>query len=219
VRIDEVVSYKVREHADNCTIGIGATLGQQHLEPLFELLRERREESHSKIGFCSEIVVIDFDGIEAATASYMKALVLPLLVGDTGAIRETVISPEDPRNGGFNIYPVVAGLSDDVREELDGVLRLRGVPCLEVLTWSSSDISSARLLGALDAILKNTYAMLLREQEATASDLHAKYVGERITTTGWNNRLADLYRLRLVTRHKMGRQWMYRPIVSEVNYG
>jgi len=213
-----MIRYSLHTYAPDCIHGFGASLGQQHVEPLLDLLCSRTFEQTNFTPVPSEIVLIDFEGIEAVTASYLKALILPILLGDQGAIKSK-FAREDIGKPETSIYPAVTGLSEDVREELQDVLELRGLPCLEALKWGEAGIQKARLLGILDPILKTTYTMLQRAQSASATQLHSSYPGEQITITGWNNRLADLHRLRLATRTKQGRQWIYEPISTEVIYG
>jgi hypothetical protein len=182
----------------------GATLGQEHLNKVLGALNRI-------VGDPGEIVVLDFEGTETATASYMKATVLALLrQGREGA------------EGGFLnlIFPVVANLSAEVAEELDQVLIANRLPCIEALTLSSTRVQRGRVRGVLDAALGETLAALVSEGAASATQLFETRRKEvPISVTGWNNRLAELHRFRLAWRRKHGRQWVYEPITEEVIRG
>jgi len=214
-----MIIYSIRDEDANCINAYTATLGQQHLEPLRDLLRRRFCEYDRHQMMPTEIVMVDFSGIESTTASYLKALVVPFLT-----YKEPTMSEKVGRIGGDpdyrqSIYPMVTGLNEEVREELEEVLKFRSLPCLEASRWCDDKVLSAHLLGGMDTILTTTFLLLVREKAASATDLHARYQDEHITITGWNNRLADLHRLRLATRTKQGRQWIYEPTTKEVIYG
>ncbi len=182
----------------------GATLGQAHLNEVYVALR-------GIVADPGEVVVLDFEGTETATASYMKATVLALLKqGD-----------HEPQIGFPQIvFPVVANLSAEVAEELDQVLIANRLPCIEALACSNMHVQRGRVRGVLDAALEETLAVLVSEGEASATQLHEKLRAEiPISVTGWNNRLAELHRARLAWRRKRGRQWVYEPIVEEVVRG
>jgi hypothetical protein len=190
----------------------GATQGHEHLRHLLPHLQRRQ----------GEIVVLDFTGIESATASYLKATilwliqcaVLPPSPGGRSSLYER--GPYDLRP--LDIYPVVAQLGEDVREELDAVLPGYRLPCLEAVRHSEHQISQGVLHGPLDAALADALDVLTASRGGTATFL-CERSGGAISVTGWNNRLAELHSLRLATRRKEGRQWVYEPIIAEVSRG
>jgi hypothetical protein len=190
----------------------GATLGQEHLGPL----RKRIQNG------AGEIVIVDFSGIESATASYLKATIVWLiqsarLVVGNGVNHGAARGHHDPIP--LSIYPVVAGLAADVREELDAVLPGFRLPCLETLKRSDQKIQTGLLHGPLDQALLDTLRALTECGSGTASSLHQRFPDRKISTTGWNNRLADLHMLRLAMRRKEGRQWLYESVAAEVKNG
>lgn len=214
-----MITYTIRKHYPNCVNAYGATLGQEHMEPLQEMIRQRLCGEGGRQVMPTETVLLDFSGIESTSASYLKALVLPLLT-----YREPTPSEKAGRSDSTfdlpqGIFPLVTGLTQEVREELEEVLRARSLPCLEALDWSQDRVCCAHLLGGMESVLVTTFLLLIREKAASATQLYCKYQGEQITITGWNNRLADLHRLRLATRRKEGRQWIYEPITAEVDNG
>lgn len=214
-----MVHYRIQEQDQKCRNAYGATLGQEHSEPLQELLRQRFCEQDDYLRLPTEKVIIDFDGIESTSASYLKALLVPLLNYEEPSMGDWINQPCQGVNYRHGVYPLVTGLDEEVRQELEEVLKFRNLPCLEAIHWTGDCVQQARLLGGIEPILLTTFLMLIRERAASATDLFSRYKSQCITVTGWNNRLADLYRLRLATRTKQGRQWIYEPITAEVIYG
>lgn len=207
--------YILRQQNPLVTQAIGATLGQDHLAPL---VRSLRSDPDLTVG-PGEIVVLDFSGLEAATSSYLKATILWLVeAGRLAAGGEQ--TPGEPRAPApLNVFPVVTGLSAEIREELNDVLLSRSMPCLEASHYDDISIQQARLLGFLDVEKLSTLEILVREHETTAPRLHEKYASTGIGATGWNNRLTALHRLRLARRTKQGRQWVYSSLAKEVMRG
>jgi len=115
----------------------------------------------------------------------------------------------------LNIFPMVTGLSSDVREELDELLLGRKLSALEIVELEGERVLKARLRGVREGMVADTLGILMRESEATASQLFERY-GGGINVTGWNNRLADVHRLRLARRRKEGRFWIYTPVAQEI---
>jgi hypothetical protein len=206
-----VLVHQLNPSAKSVPAAAGATLGQDHIRPL-------RERIHSSD---EEVVVLDFSGIESATASYLKATIIWLIQCGRSSTRirrnSAPYGAHDPIP--LAIYPAVIGLTNDVREELDAVLPGYRLPCLEVLRLSRGKILRAALHGPLDEALSDTLSALTQSGSGTASSLCELYPDRKIMTTGWNNRLADLHELRLATRKKEGRQWVYKPVAVEVRNG
>jgi len=190
----------------------GATLGQEHLKPLRKQIKNGDDN----------IVVLDFSRIESATASYLKATIIWLL--QSGKLGATAVRDQTRARGADDpvplaVYPAVTGLEAEVREELDAVLPSYRLPCLETLKHSDRKILKAALHGPLDEALRDTLFALTQCGSGTASSLCQRFTDRGISTTGWNNRLADLHALRLAMRRKEGRQWVYEPIAAEVRNG
>ncbi|HYI01900.1 hypothetical protein [Hyalangium sp.] len=189
----------------------GATLGQEHRKPLLDELEGHPELVTGK----GAIVVVDFAGIESVTASYIKATVLAF-------IRAGIhfVDPNEPSDlPPLNIFPVVTHLSSEIAEELGEVMSSSRHVCLEALQIDGGVVSKARLIGSPDLSVIDTLQSLVREGSATATQLFEKDQAKNITVNGWNNRLADLYRLRLACREKQGRQWLYIPVAKQVLHG
>jgi hypothetical protein len=154
------------------------------------------------------VLVLDFSDVESVTSSYVKASLIWLIRCGQRSVAADYFEP--PGDGATIVslpaYPVVAHISDEIREELEVVLASEELCCLEVSTEGEP-----KILGSLERTLRETFRRLVAEEEVTASELHQKF-GDGINVTGWNNRLADLHRLRLAWRRKEGRQWTYAPV-------
>lgn len=216
-----MIEYNISEHFSDVRHAWGATLGQQHFEPLFDILfREAARSGKENSPVIGELIVVNFNGIESCTASYLKATIVRLL--RSGQLAATGYSGDPDDSDGptpMDIYPMVANLTNEVAEELDEVFKRRGLPCLEAVEWCANNVTKAKLHGGLDRVLVSTLQMLIQQEAATASLLHEKYPAENINVTGWNNRLSDLHRVRLAKRTKQGRYWVYTPVVMEVING
>ena len=150
-----------------------------------------------------EPVFLDFEGVDVATASFL---------------RETVIAFRDRVRGRrSNLYPVVANAGPLIADELGVLVGTQG----DVLMLCSLDAKGAasghRLIGNLDPKQRVTLDLINRLGETDAAQLmreHGK--SEKITVqTAWNNRLAALANLGLVVELTRGRAKRYRPLFSE----
>lgn len=197
----------------------GATLGEEWLRPLVSSLVSEAEALNGSSG---EVILLDLTGIETATASFLKATIIQLLrAGQRAASGELpVAAPSVPALPAWNIFPCVVGLADDVREELVEVLASQRLVCLEVLAWDQTTLQKARLHGTIERTHWDTLASLISAVSGmTASQLYEGHREEGINQTAWNNRLSELFRLRLVRRVRQGRHWLYSSIAREVIRG
>lgn len=191
---------------------LGATAGQDLIRPVVDAIRAKgRGEATT--------VLIDLTSVEAANASFLKSTLLELLWRGR-VYAESEDAPSGPNRDGLNLYPVVHGVGPDVREELTTVLASERLPALESLVSEGDRIVRGRVLGRLDDALQTTLAALTIEGSSTAPLLCEKYPQRSaIKPTAWNNRLVELYRHRLVTRERAGRQWVYGTVVKELQDG
>lgn len=199
----------------------GASLAQADIRPVVARFSEFRQP---------ESVILDFAGIEAINASYARASVAWFLRCILASRRgsDSYAGNPDP----WAVRPVrigtffVTNLSDDVREEIDGLLRQPSfkLACYELLSppeESNGSLAEARLLGQLDEQLYQCLIRLYGEGgKSTASDLQAAYSEDGVQTTAWNNRLAALYERALISRTKDGRSWIYHTNTEDLkNHG
>lgn len=203
----------------------GATLGQEHRRPLVELLDRNLVRDG---GQSVAVVVLDFFGIESASASYIKATLVALAQAGERASREnpeSLAEPEPDALPPLPIYPMVAGLAPDVADEIDLVLRDTRGACFEALACTATGVARAAVRGPVEDGLRWTLELLARTRVVTATQLHEQFSYDRtgraraVTVTAWNNRLAELNRLRLAHRTRQGRQWLYHSLVGEIVNG
>ena len=145
----------------------------------------------------STTVILNFHGIEAATASYLKKFFSPLL-GDN----ETKLNSKA-------IFPVVTGLSDDLRDDLFSVFSDKGWVVCEAKI-DGKTLSFVRLLGKPETTTETTFHLLKANPKASATSMFESSSDKTVAQTAWNNRLTTLFRLRLAKRFKEGRVWLYQ---------
>ena len=184
---------RMRELVDSEVLA-GAMTGRKTLQALLE-----RIETDPR---SPETVYLDFEGIEVATASFLRECILEF--------RDTV------RRRWSNYYPVVANADDAIIEELSILLE----PQRDVLMRCELDDNDMprhpRLIGALEPKQQITFDLVRELGEADAGELMRTANGtENVGQTAWNNRLASLSRLGLLMEHSHGRAKRYRPLPLE----
>ena len=104
-----------------------------------------------------------------------------------------------------NLYPVIANAADEVRDELEELLRPRGDVLMTCVLDQMDRVSQPTLIGDLDPKQKVTFDLVRERGETDASELMREY-GERegVKQTAWNNRLAALAALGLVVELTQG---------------
>jgi hypothetical protein len=131
------------------------------------------------------VVVLDFSGIDYITASYFLGAFTWLW------------EPE--------LVLVIANASPEVREDIELALRAANLKAL------FGELSDQRLAAVqpfnLEGIEVETYNKVRTLGTATANDLHM--LDRTIQPNAWSNRLALLFRYRLLRRKSVGRQLAY----------
>ena len=215
-----MVVYPLAAQSPDCGgHAVGASLGEAHLRALAEQLRSRAILPGS-----GQLLILDYEGISTATASYLKATLLWLhLCGQLTRTNAAGAFPmvDSAHPAACELFPLAAHVSPEVAIEVDEVFGGRTLPCLVAQKWNhKAGVQSARLLGKLEPTVRRTLDLLLQAGRASAADLHRVHgAQEGINLTAWNNRLVELFRLRLCRRGKQGKHWMYEPIAREVTYG
>ena len=149
-----------------------------------QALRPLLEQSLSGAGE-QPVVVLDFSGIDYITASYFLGAFTWLWE------REVV--------------PLIANASPELREEVELALNAARLKALFGVL-NDGRLSDVRPFN-LEGIEAETYERVRSLGTATANDLHA--LDRRIQPNAWSNRLALLYRYRLLRRENVGRQLAY----------
>lgn len=186
----------------------GASSAQADMEPV---LRQLLESSGGDI-----VLAVDLTNVESVTASYLRGTALwGLLCGQAYAKQTPATGLADPwALRPLPIFPVLTGCSPEIAEEVHDFFAQRNLPILMITEGSPAEIEKAAILGKLDGFLLSTLQALCEIREGTAAQL-AEKSDERITVNGWSNRLADLFSLRLVTRQRSGKYWIYSPLAKK----
>jgi len=145
-------------------------------------------------------VALDWSGIDLATASYFGSAVLPI-------IRMTMI-------GDLDRYFVFVGVNQTSLDELKLVLEFNELVVLLGDLDRSGGVRNLRVLGKLESPYAETLTAIQEVESTSASALHKQQhrTGTRIGKTGWVNRLSHLYRLRLLKKHKVGRELVFETV-------
>jgi hypothetical protein len=145
-----------------------------------------------------ETVVLDWDGIEIATASYFGATLIALL--------RMAMAAELDR------YFIVTNLNKTCLDELKLVLEFQGLVVL-MGDWKGGQVRRVRVLGTLESPYAATLEAVQKLVCASATELHkGKDGGAIIGKTGWINRLSNLHRLRLIRKERVGREYKFHAL-------
>jgi hypothetical protein len=150
-------------------------------------------------------LVVDFDGITVATASYLREAVFNL---------KTFL-----RTANSKFYPVVANAKQTVMEELAVIADARGENLLVATISSDGKVENQRIIGQLDPKQASTFERVNSLGRTTAGDLNRMF-GEAdgvSAPTVWNNRLASLAAAGLILEYSQGRAKFYQPLFTEAS--
>jgi len=187
---------------------VGATLGQDCMAAA--------EAGWSSATDKDVALLLDLTGIKAVNASFLKATVYWALQCGEAEVEERQVTSSEPwAVRPLKLYPCITGCSREVADDVDEFFRGRGAPLLHVDQRDDEALIRGRVLGGLEPAIAATLPALVNAGEATAAELAGKS-REKITGNGWNNRLAELHRLRLATRRRHGKFWIYSPTAEHV---
>lgn len=144
---------------------------------------------------------LNFAGLDLVTSSFFREGIL--------AFRDYCV------NNRFNLYPIIANITQQSLDELDVALEVRGGDAIIVCRLEGGEVIDAQVVGPLEEKQMLTLQAVLKEREADAASLLEKHKeSEEIGITGWNNRLAALAAKGLLVEFKKGRGKLYRPVVE-----
>jgi len=192
-----VVHIHLSELEPRSDVLAGAGIGETHRDQIVSSIV--LAENHDPL------VVLDFERVQAVTASYLKPIV-------------PIFYTIDSIPAGRSPYPLYANLSASAEDDLHHFLVARAWPGI-VGDLKRGRIQFKKIIGALQATPNETLRRLSKIGSGTASDLMQSAPRTEVALTAWNNRLAELARLRLAKREKKGRFWIYQPIVEVTNNG
>jgi hypothetical protein len=188
IRIAKLKPFNPRLH--------GATIGDEHARQIREQIADRPETD--------DFVVMDFAGVEGASASYLKRLIHPFFA-----------NPGDSESLPNQVAPILTNVeSSDLLEELNDYLAGKGRAMI-VARLSATPPKFDQLLGRLDGAAAETFNELQKMKRSTAAELYERHREETTNQTAWNNRLAQLVEMRIARRSRMGRFWVYEPILQK----
>lgn len=146
-------------------------------------------------------LVVDFSGVEILDYSFSDEAL--------GKVGSRCVGGEFGER-----YLLVAGLTDELRENLESALRLREMPLAAIGggQWG--------IVGPMRAHLAEVVAILGQRGQATAREV-AGTLGIALNTA--SNRLMELHRLRVVRRSEAvlpggGKQFVYAPLLRPSDY-
>ena len=202
----------LKDCSPRSSVALGATLAEQHMTSAQAGISDGTLVPGS-------LVVLNFGGIQAVNASYIKGTALWLLTCGQLFVNnpDTTTVPRhqaDPRP--YDLYVCVTGLCDEVKVEFQEFLKPRGLPILFAQRLKGERIDQGVLLGSIDPALRFTMDAVTRQTRVTAPELHGDFPNEKITVTAWNNRLNNLHALRLVRRFRAGRAWEYESLTRKI---
>jgi hypothetical protein len=146
------------------------------------------------------VLLIDFDGVGAASASFL---------------RESVLAFRDYARGYQpEVFPVVANLNDEIREEFALLLRSRGEAILCCRVDDAGQIVDVQVLGALDSSLERTLDAIKERGAVSLAELRSLPDDAKAST--WSNRLASLIRQGFVVPSPNQKRRQYRFVLADV---
>lgn len=169
----------------------GATLGQKVFLSLLDDCKA--------VPLTPSVLIVDFAGIELATASFL---------------RESVFALKDHmRSRSSNWYPVFSNVIPEIEEEFAILTQARRDAVILCSYDDSGSITDKRLFGDLDPKHTRTFDLVALEGEADAGSLAGAYGAqeELQKPTAWNNRLKSLVERGVLMEITKGRAKTYRP--------
>jgi hypothetical protein len=196
-------------------IAAGATTGIDHFNTIVTQILPAL-----KVAEAETMVFLDFSGIEDATPSYIKATVLALHQCGRRYLQEITLKEHaevGELSRPLNIIVGVLNASQQVQDCINEVFASRGFAVLGGAQVTDERFDEAVVLGVLDSKIYETLQRACGLEEFQASDLLEKNKPTgSILVTGWNNRLAELHRQRLLLRRTEGRTNRFRSFANKV---
>ena len=180
----------------SCTILSGAPSGRQLYAKLVAALPDEPD--------APEPLYLDFGGIEVATASFLRESVL--------AFRTFV------RGRRSNYYPVVANANPDVIDELVELVQPRGEVLMTCRLADDGQLLRCGHVGKLDPMQQLTFDLVTRLGKTTVTSL-MEFDQSQVKATAWNNRLASLSNLGIISEQSHGRTKTYSSLFAGGNNG
>lgn len=142
-------------------------------------------------------VFLDFEGVEVATASFLRESV----IGFRNYCRQSIP----------NAYPVLANLSADVSEEIEFFIKARGDALWVCDLNARGAVSHGRIIGELEPAQREAFNAAIQLGSVTAATLAKSFSKQAIGNTAWNNRLSALAAKGLLMETRQGKTKSFNP--------
>ncbi len=169
----------------------GKRAAQALLECVEEAIAKGQLDTHT-----GSLILLDLSGVETAAASFLREFIDPFFGGTdkSGKLNE-------------NLAPAFTGIgSKDLEAELVEFFKGRS---LAVRYSADRKNGQSGLLGELEKSVAESLEKLDQTGPSSAAELYEKFPESCSGQTTWNNRLVTITRLRLATRIRKGRTWIY----------
>jgi hypothetical protein len=118
----------------------------------------------------------------------------------------------------FNLYPIITNIDEETLEELQWLFEMSPDAVLVCRLNRIGKVDSPRWVGVLEEKQQITFEAVLEEKITDATTLSKKYNKEKISVTGWNNRLSSLVSKGLIMELKKGRGKSYTPVLEMTSH-
>lgn len=140
-------------------------------------------------------VAVDFEGVDVISAS---------------AAREAVLLELNRILRARGTLPVYVNLNEESLDELEFAARAMQQPLVVAGSFVSGRPTNLTIVGSIDAKQLETLGVVAKLGEADAKSAHeAAPPNVETGVTAWNNRLANLAAMRLLTERKVGKTKYY----------
>ena len=229
-----MLRFRVRDYLGSQPVAAGVELGRTHAAKVAALLDAAPPTP------ASALLGWDFEDVTVASISYLKATLLHSVAwGRWHAQALTHIESDWMDRQGDqarDVFAFALNVNEEVADAVDHAFARQGWPVLvgtsvvqdshdgldEQAVQPLERLASATLFGQIDPAAARTLEAIEGSDQCTALELHERFARtQNIGPTGWNNRLAELYRARLARRSRQGKFWIYQPLAKSViiSYG
>lgn len=212
-----MIHFLIQQHNHGNPVAAGAASAEIHAATCLRMIEA---DAIPDVGL---ICAFDFSGIELVSASYLKNTLRWALA--CGRLSAGNLSADELVPAGsvavkpLNIFPVALGANEEVADAIHEFFAGRGCPFVLVNQKEGDGFARGRVIGRLEAAPARTLQLIGPDEEVTADDLFRRAANDEVNVKAWNNRLAELHRLRVLLRRKAGKSFKFRTIAKEQKYG
>lgn len=212
-----MIHFEIQQHSHGDEVAAGAVSGQLHAAACLHLIES------AVVPELGIVCAFDFGGVRMVSASYLKntlrwALACGRLSAGNLSADELVPAGSVPVKP-LNIFPVVLGANEEVADAINEFFAGRGCPFVLVSERDDDGFALGRVVGRLEAAPARALQLIGPDEEITADDLFRRAENDEVNVKAWNNRLAELHRLRVLRRRKVGKSFKFQKIAKKLTYG